>query len=358
MLLNFRSEFIETLVNNNHEVYVINTDMYPTSEIEKLGAKSVPLELKSNQIDLLHDFSTYRKLKKILKTIKPDIVLNYNLKPIFLGTYAAKSCGIKNIYSTITGLGYFFIDDKRKKKLSSKFVSLIYKKVLKHNTKVFFQNPDDLEEIVKESELKKKTAIVNGSGVNMEKFPFAEFPKEFSFLMVSRILKDKGILEYLKAAEIIKKKYPHIVLKLVGPFDTNPSSLKREEINKYIDKKIIQYHEETDNVYEFIKQSSVIVLPSYREGVPRVCLEAMSTGRPLLTTNVPGCRETVNESKNGFLVNPKDYVALAGKMEWFIINEESIKEMGEESFKFCKKKYEVREVNKHIICEISKSTKG
>ena len=349
MLINFRKDLIKDFLHAGHRVYVVNTDGSSEESITQLGARVLNLRLKSNQIRPLSDLSFYFSLKRALKLLKPDIVMNYNLKPILIGTYAARKAGINEVYSTVTGLGYFFIDSARRKRLSARLLSWVMNSALMKNDKVFFQNRDDVSDLVKKECIKKKSVVINGSGVNMGEFPFTQIPKKFSFIMISRLLKDKGVLEYFRACDIVRKKYPNVLCKFVGGFDSNPSSLDMEEVSSYFEKGIVQYLGEQSEVYPYLRSSSVLVLPSYREGVPRVCLEAMSTGRPLITTDVPGCRETVDHGKNGFLVPPRDATSLAERMIWMIENADALEYMGKESRRICEEKFDVRKVNMKII---------
>ena len=173
------------------------------------------------------------------------------------------------------------------------------------------------------------------------------------FLYIGRLIKDKGILEYLEACRMIKEQFPEIRCLLVGPYDTNPSALKPNELHFYIDRKIVEYFGEQSDVRPFISQCSVYVLPSYHEGTPKTVLEAMAMNRPIITTNVPGCRETVVNGVNGFLVPFQNAEAVADKMKWFILNPENIELMGMKSLQLCKEKFDVKKVNKDIISHMN-----
>jgi glycosyltransferase involved in cell wall biosynthesis len=197
---------------------------------------------------------------------------------------------------------------------------------------------------------KEKCFVVNGSGVNMQKFQLAPFPPVITFFMLSRMIYSKGIMQFLQAAAIIKKQYPEIRFTVLGNIEKKPDAIKKEELDSYIQCGIIEHYQESEEVSRYYINSSVFVLPTYyREGTPRVILEAMASGRPIITTNTPGCRETVIEGVNGFLIPIKDENSLVEKMEWFIKNPEEIQKMGKCSYDLCKAKYEVDIINKQML---------
>ena len=213
----------------------------------------------------------------------------------------------------------------------------------KCSKKVFFQNQDDKNEFIQNGLIKdNKTAIINGSGVNLEKFKPTPLPQEPTFLFIGRLIKDKGVMEYIKACKEIKVKYPKVRCLLVGPFDSNPSALKPEDLKPYIESGVIEYFGEQSDVRPFISQCSTYVLPSYHEGTPKTVLEAMAMGRSIITSDAPGCRETVIEGQNGYLVKVKDIQGLTNKMAYLISNQEMSQKMGEESAKIAREKYDVK----------------
>ncbi len=185
--------------------------------------------------------------------------------------------------------------------------------------------------------------------MNLEKFKPVSFPEEPAFLFIGRLIKDKGIMEFLEACKVIKGNHPEVRCLLVGPFDSNPSALKPEELDFYLKKGIIEYFGEQTDVRPFIAQSSIYVLPSYHEGTPKTVLESMAMGRPIITSDAPVCRETVIEGQNGFLVGVQNIPELVEKMEYFITNPNCAKVMGSESFRMAKEKYDVKNVNKRIL---------
>lgn len=206
--------------------------------------------------------------------------------------------GITEAYPLIAGLGSIFLNDKLKTKDVRKILMTEYKYSMRNCGYVFFQNSNDDVAFRKAIAVnKQKTVLLNGSGVNLERFRVQPMPEQFGFLCISRLIRDKGVYEYLKACEIIKKNNPDVRCMLVGPYDSNPSSLQPEELQRFIDDRIVEYFGEQKDVVPYLAQCSIYVFPSYREGTPKTVLEAMSCGRTVITTDVPGCGETVDHKK-------------------------------------------------------------
>ena len=221
--------------------------------------------------------------------------------------------------------------------------------------KVFFQNPDDETlfqnlGIIKTSD--QKSVVVNGSGVDLKKFNIASFPKKIQFLLIARLLGDKGVREYFKAAKAVRKNHPDIKFGLVGWIDNHPDAISKKELDESIDAGDIFFYGRMDDVKPAISESSVYVLPSYREGTPRTVLEAMAMGRPIITTDAPGCKETVKDGINGYIVKVKSSQALVEAMLCFIEQPELIESMGNSSRKIAEEKYDVDKVNKHMMIEM------
>ncbi|MGN1162192.1 MAG: glycosyltransferase family 4 protein, partial [Candidatus Fimenecus sp.] len=234
-------------------------------------------------------------------------------------------------------------------KLIKAVMSVLYKRAFRCADVAIFQNNDDKEQFVNEHLVsEEKCRVVNGSGVNTERFPIVPYPEQMTFFMLSRVMYSKGIREYLKACEIVKEKHPEVRCMLLGACEGIQDSLSEADLKSYIDRGIIEHFGETDTVADYYKQCSVYVLPSYREGTPRTVLEAMSMGRAVITTDAPGCRETVRDGETGFLVPVKDADALAKKMLSFIENPQWVSEMGAKSAAYCRQKFDVNKVNKDM----------
>ena len=348
---NFRGDLIKEIVKRGYEVVVTGPDRTDVDKIEALGARFVEIPMNKTGTSILADWRYCQALTKLFKQEKPDVTLGYTVKPCIYGAIAAKRAGVKNINSMITGGGYTFIATSMKARLLGMIVRTLYRIGLKRADHVIFQNNDDLNEFCDRGLVKRdKCFVVNGSGVNMEHFKPAPFPQQLTFLMISRLLKSKGVGEYLEAARIVKEKHPEVRFMLLGKYETNmQDALSKEYVQKFIDDGIVERFEETDDVRPYYAQCSVYVLPSYREGTPRTVLEAMATGRPVITTDTQGCRETVVNGKNGFLVPVKAVHSLADRMLWMIENSETIPRMGEASRQFAAEKFDVNKVNDAIL---------
>ena len=346
---NFRGDLIKKIIALGYEVVVTGPNRDNVEKIEELGASFVEIPMNKNGVNPVHDIKYLLALKKLFKAEKPDVILGYTSKPVIYGSIAARLAKVPHVVAMVTGAGYAFTAKSVKAKVIKFIMSLLYKTAFSCAKVVIFQNIDDKEQFVKEKLVKEnKTVIVNGSGVNTEKFAVAQFPERTTFFMLSRVMYSKGIREYLKACEIVKEKHPEVRCMLLGACEGIQDSLSPEELKAYVDNNIIEHFGETERVADYYKQCSVYVLPSYREGTPRTVLEAMAMGRPIITTDAPGCRETVIDGKTGFLVPVKDAEAVAEKMLEFIENPDLIKTMGKESLTYCIEKFDVNKVNKDM----------
>ena len=347
---NFRGNLIKDIIAHDYEVIVTGPDLIDVDKIEALGARFVEIPMSKNGVNPIADLKYIVALTKLFKKEKADATLGYTIKPVVYGAIAARIAGIKNITSMVTGVGYLFISKSFKARLIKCISIVLYKISMMCADRVIFQNSDDCREFIDHGIVKKeKTYIVNGSGVDMKCFQPMPYPKQTTFFMLSRALYSKGILEYLEACRILKEKYPEIRCMLLGAVEPMQDALSMKQLQPYIDENIIEYFGETTDVRQYIKQCSVFVLPSYREGTPRTVLEAMSMKRPIITTDAPGCKETVEEGRNGFMVPVKDSRYLSKKMEHFVLHPEDIEKMGEESFRLCQEKFEISKVNKSML---------
>lgn len=349
---NFRGDLIKSIINMGYEVIVTGPDKDNVDRIEELGTRFIEIPMNKTGTNIKADLAYCNALTDLMKSEQPDVVLGYTAKPVIYGTIAAKKAGIKNINCLITGAGYTFTAKTAKAKVLGAIVKTLYKNALAKADNVIFQNSDDRNEFISLGLVKKdKTSIVNGSGVNMEHFKAESAKTEpITFFMLSRLLKSKGVREYLQAARMVKEKHPEVQFKLLGKYEYEmQDAIPQEEVEQYIRDGIVERYEESDDVRPYYKDCSVYVLPSYREGTPRTVLEAMSMGRPIITTDTNGCRGTVKDGYNGFLVPVKDSKAVADAMLKFIDNPKLIKEMGKNSIEFCKEKFEINKVNNTML---------
>ena len=344
---NFRGDLLKKIKSKGYDVTVTGPNTDNVDKILALGVAFKEIRMNKSGVNPFADIRYMLELKRFLTEEKPDAVLGYTSKPVIYGSIAAKLAGVRNINAMITGVGYAFIAKTAKAKLVNKIMRILYKTGLGCADNVIFQNRDDMSDFLKYKLVnEKKCSIVSGSGVNMEHFSEQGYPDKCTFFMLSRALKSKGVREYLEACEIVKKKYGDKVrLLYLGAVEQMQDSLSKEEIEPYIKNNLIEYFGETDDVRPFYNMTSVFVLPSYREGTPRTVLEAMAMGKPIITTDTPGCRETVKDGYNGFLVPAKDSNALADRMGYFIDNPKKISAMGENSVRLCRDKFEVNKVN-------------
>lgn len=360
-LTGFRKPLIQALVSQGLEVHAAAPELLANKEVvTELSTMSVTCHdapLSRTGMNPMSDLKAMFSLRRLMKAIKPDYFLGYTIKPVIYGNLAAWLASVPHRFALITGLGYTFIGGQGlKRKLVSKLAHSLYKIALSKTHKVFFQNPDD-EALFKQLGLlpvNVPSIVVNGSGVNVSQFSIAPFTEQLAprFLLIARLLGDKGIREYVYAAEQVKLRYPDAQFDLVGGLDVNPTSISQAELDTWIAAGTINFLGRLSDVRPTIRDCSVYVLPSYREGTPRTVLEAMSMGRAIITTDVPGCRETVKDSENGFLVPIKDAEALAKAMLKFIEQPELVASMGKRSREVAEQKYDVHKVNNHMLSEM------
>jgi glycosyltransferase involved in cell wall biosynthesis len=357
--LGFRADLIEALNKKNYTVYAFTSE-YTEDELEgikSLGAIPITYKLNRGGLNPLADIKcTYLLINKI-KKVAPDIVFSYFSKPVIFGSIAAKLAKVPKIIGMLEGLGYTFTDQPlgidRKTQIIKKIQILLYKIVLPHLDQIIFLNPDDPKDLLDEYSIKvKKVEILGGIGLNLDNYKFCHnLSSDISFIFIGRLLAEKGIHDYITAAKIVKEKYPSIKFTVLGAVDKEAlGSLKEEELNSLVQANIIEYPGHVNNVSEWIANSSVFVLPSYyREGVPRSTQEAMAIGRAVITTDVPGCRETVIDGVNGFLVPKWNSKALAEKMIYFIEHPDKIQIMGKASHRIAIEKFDANKVNQKLI---------
>ena len=347
----FRADLMKDIVKKGYEVVVVIPEDEGQAFFKKNGIKTRILEMDKNSISILRNISYYKELKQIIEKEKPDKVFSFAIKPVIFGSIAAHKAGIKDIYSLVCGLGYVYSESSFKHKILQSICDKAYRRAFRYNKKVVFQNRDDIDEFLKRNNLTKdKCKLVNGSGVNLSKFKKNDLPKGISFLMISRILKEKGVLEYFEAARIVKEKYPETKFVYVGQLDSGQSAIKNDNIKPYIDSKIVDYVSFTDDIAKYYEKCNVVVLPSYyREGIPRTLIEATAMGRPIITTNTPGCKETVTEGINGWFVKTRNVSDLSDKMEWMIKHKDKLQEMGDASYEKCLEKFTINKINAEMM---------
>ncbi|MGD9153341.1 MAG: glycosyltransferase family 4 protein [Gammaproteobacteria bacterium] len=352
-ILVFRSQLILDFKNNGYEVVICSiNDSKSVFELKKRNIRFIPIRMQSSGISPIKDIIALVDLYKQIKKESPDIVVNFTIKPNIYGSIAAHFAGVKNIYSFMTGLGYVFTGHGIKRSIVRFFTKFLYKQAFVCNRKVFFENIDDLNIFINNKLIDQHKAILlNGCGVDIDRFRLVDLPDRFCFLLIARLLKDKGVVEYVQAARIIKKKYPQVSFKLIGGWTgkDNPSAIKEKIVAGWRQEGVVDFLPVVDDVRPVINSASIYVLPSYREGTSKAVLEAMAMGRPIITTDVPGCRQTIQHGKNGYLVPARNVKELALAMEKFILQPNLMKKMGAVSRKIVEEKYDVRKVNGVIL---------
>lgn len=352
-LISFRGPLLSALVARGHHVTALAPDFDEAtmSALEEIGVQYERMSMQRTGLNPLSDVRDFIRLVAALRALKPDILLSYTIKPVIYGSLAARFSGVQNIYSIVTGIGFMFMTNTSKYLLIRPILMLLYRASLSFNRVVFFQNPDDLDFFRSLGLLRETHAVlINGSGVDLEYFSEVE-PRSSPvvFLLIARLLTSKGISEYFEAARTLKARHPTVSFRLIGPPDPSPDGISIGMIEDSAADGSVSYLGGVCDVRPFLADTSVYVLPSYREGTPRSVLEAMATGRAIVTTDVPGCRETVVDQVNGFLVPVRDSGALAACMERFILKPELILSMGKESRRMAEEKYDVHMVNEVIL---------
>lgn len=359
-ILGFRANLIKALLEQQHSVYAFVSEYSQDelNDIAALGAIPITYELSRGGINPLADAKATYALSKKIEDINPDLVFSYFSKPVIFGTLAAKLAKVPRVIGMLEGLGYAFTEQleglSKKAQLIKSIQVLLYKIALPQLDNIIFLNPDDPKDLLETYHIKvKQVDVLGGIGLDLDEYnyqPIDTTDLPISFLFIGRMLKEKGIHDFIAAAKIVKQIYPNVQFTVLGAIDSsNPGALQQSELDRLVSLNIINYPGQVDNVQKWIAASHVFVLPSYREGVPRSTQEAMAIGRAVITTDVPGCRETVVDGVNGFLVEKWNPEALAEKMIYFIEHPEEIKKMGYESYKIAQDKFDANKVNKRLI---------
>lgn len=352
-LVNFRGPLLQALRNAGYEVHVaaaaIEDDPAVMAALRDLGVVAHSISIVRAGLNPLADLKTLIELVGLMRAIRPTMSLGYTIKPVIWGSLAAWMAGVPQRYAMITGLGYAFSDDAGSKRaLVQKLARMLYRAALSRVHRVFFQNPDDLAlfrsmRVITPDRL---ATILNGSGVDLARFPPQPLPAgALRFLMISRLLGDKGVREYAAAAAAVRRDYPEASFHLIGGLDSNPNAIGEAEVMRWVEAGDIVWHGSQADVRPFLTDSHVFVLPTaYREGTPRTILEAMATGRPVITTDAPGCRETVEDGVNGYLIPIRSIEALVRAMRRFADTPGLTEEMAKRSLDVARKKYDANTV--------------
>ena len=354
-LIRFRGHLIKELVRRGHRVTTCAAE--EDEEVARIlsdwGVEFLPVQLGRTGMNPLADLGALRELVALIRRLRPDVFFGYTIKPVIYGLLAARLCGVPRRIAMITGLGYAFTEGPGAKRRLARIVAkAAYRFALLFADRVIFQNSDDQDFFIKSGLVRgpAQTAVVAGSGVDLSHYAPAPLPDgPVQFLMIARLLHDKGVREFAEAARSVKRKYKDAHFVLVGRYDSNPAAIKATEVNAWIREGLIEHRGELTDVRPEIAACHVYVLPSYREGMPRTVLEALAMGRAIITTDVPGCRETVEDGKNGILVPPRDAVALATAMMRCAGDRTFAAAAGEQSLALARARFDVNAVNAAIV---------
>lgn len=316
-LVNFRSGLIRALVAAGYEVVAVAPNDKYSDGLKTLGCRFVPLHMDNGGVNPVKDVLLLWRFLRLFARERPDVFLGYTVKPNVYGSLAAHLLQIP-VINNIAGLGAAFIRGG----MVMRIVRCLYRTALTRSAQVFFQNDDDRQLFVGGGLVRAdKTALLPGSGIDLDRFVSTPMPAtgndcaSFRFLLVARMLRDKGVGEYVEAARLLRQRWPQVEFCLLGFVDVkNPAAISRAEMDAWVAEGVVTYLGESDDVRCQIAVATCVVLPSYREGTPRSLLEAAAMGRPIITTDAVGCREVVDDGVNGLLCRPKDAADLADKM--------------------------------------------
>ena len=357
-ILGFRRDVILSLVSQGYKVYAFAVDYTEQDKlkVQELGAVPMDYSLSRTGLNPLRDLRDTLALSRKLKEIKPDLMFSFFAKPVIYGSLAAKLAGVPKRIGMLEGLGFTFTEQPYPLPFKTKLIRWVqvqlYRLAVPFLDKIIFLNPDDPKDLLERYGIKaKQMEVLGGIGLDLTHYAFVQpDTSKQRFIFIGRLLAEKGINEYIGAAKQVKQQYPNAEFVVLGGLDEdNPGGLKKAQLEVLIKENVVIYPGHVNDVPRWIAEASVFVLPSYREGVPRSTQEAMAIGRAVITTDVPGCRETVEHGVNGFIVPKWDASALAEAMIKFLESPELLEKMGWESYRIAQEKFDAVKVNKKLI---------
>lgn len=357
-LSNFRGPLIKAMIDAGVEVYALapDYDEYTREAVTRLGAVPIDVSMERTGLSPLRDAKDLIGLYRTLRKLKPDMLFSYFIKPVIYGSIAARFAGVRRRYALVAGLGYIFgsEDENSSTKLRLlRFLALrLYGIAFRACHVIFFQNQDDINEFSRAGILpNSKVHLIEGTGIDLDVLAEVSPPTyPVTFLLMGRLLREKGIIEYCGAAKIVRQTYPDARFLLLGGVDPNPGGLDKAEVERMVADSGVEWHGHVNDVKSYIASSSVYVLPSfYREGKPRSTQEAMAVGRAVITTDSPGCRDTVISGVNGFIIPVRDTRALAVAMSRFLEEPDLIVSMGRASRCLAEQRYDVHKINHEFL---------
>lgn len=314
-IVNFRSAIVESLLRDGHEVVILAPDDKSLDCLCSLGARHRPVVIDNKGTAPLRDIKLFGDFRHVFSEEKPDVILSYTIKNNIYGGLAARTLNVPFL-PNVSGLGTVFLGAGWLERVATR----LYRHAFANLPRVIFQNSDDRDLFVERGTItREQSLLVPGSGVDLCRFQFEHLPnstdESLTFLLIARLLRDKGIHEFIDAARLVRKKYPDTCFQLLGETGVeNRTAISRQQVNNWVHEGVVKYLGATEDVRPLIKKADCVVLPSYREGTPRSLLEAAAMGRPLVATDVPGCREVVADTVNGFLCQNKDAASLSEKL--------------------------------------------
>lgn len=337
-------------LERGYEVHIACRITDKKEYLENLGLKVHPLNLSRSGTGIKGELKAFSEIYKILKKINPDIIHFVTIKPVLYGGIASRFLNIYKKIFSISGLGFIFIKQGFKASIVKIIIKTMYRFALSgKNSHVIVQNPDDKVEI--NSIVEVSTTLIRGSGVDLIQYKYIKENNEnIKVSMACRLLKDKGVFEYVEAAKILKQKLLNVEFELYGDIDIhNPASLTKDDIEKIKKDGFVKVYGFSSDIAKVFRDSNIVVLPSYREGLPKVLIEAAACGRAVVTTDVPGCRNAIEPSITGLLCKVKDSRSLASMIEKLILDNDLRNSMGKAGRKLAEKEFDIQKVvEKHF----------
>ncbi|MEL7190035.1 MAG: glycosyltransferase family 4 protein [Pseudomonadota bacterium] len=361
-LINFRGQLLAEMRKAGHQVVAVAPDDDPRvrERLDEMGISFEIVPMARTGTNPIADLQTIGAYVSLLNREEPDVVVAYTQKPIIYGGIACRLAGIKRYYALMSGLGYLFSEAAEGRSLLKKVFCRLYRSGLAKAQRIFVFNSDDKQDMLDARIIDADAPVlqVPGSGVDLERFVTSPPPNApVRFLMIGRLMRDKGVWEYAEAAKAVSAKFPEARFSLIGrPEPANPTGLNAKDVERLKRDYPIEVIPETNDVPSFLADSHVFVLPTYyREGLPRTILEALAVGRAVITTDMPGCRDAVSDGENGFLVEPRNATSLADAMMKLAADSELVKAMGAHSRHLAETVYDVRLVNRLLMDEMELS---
>lgn len=335
-------------MEKGYEVHLACADTGKCDSLEGLGIRVHRIKMSRSGTQLLSEIKSLWSIFSVVRNVRPDIIHGVTIKPVVYSSLISRICGVKKRVFSISGLGYVFIDESPKAKVLRQIISRLYKFGLNNaNSTVIFQNSTDRQSFIDLNIVQPSSAcLIRGSGVNLSEYHYTPIRADRpSVMFLARLLKDKGVIEFCEAVKSLKDRHPSVDFVLVGDLDPeNPNSMSIEELSSYVSESIVRHVGYRKDIPQVISSSTIMVLPSYREGLPKSLIEAAACGRAVVTTDVPGCRDAIVPDVTGVLVPARNTSKLASAIEHLLLNPEKTSEMGRQGRKFAETTFSIEDV--------------